>query len=68
MQEEDACRIIGDNSSRFCTIESHGNDSKRKLGAYELKPRDVDRRFFICQQLIQKQQRKGFFALEMRSG
>jgi len=30
-----ACRIIGDNSiSRFCTIESHGNDSKtRKLGA-----------------------------------
>jgi len=27
-------RIIGDNStSRFCTIESHGNDSKtRKLG------------------------------------
>ena len=29
-----ACRIIGGNStSRFCTIESHGNDSKRKLGA-----------------------------------
>jgi len=30
-----ACRIIGDNSTnRFCTIESHGNDSKtRKLGA-----------------------------------
>jgi len=29
------CRIIGDNSiSRFCTIESHGNDSKtRKLSA-----------------------------------
>jgi len=31
----EACRIIRDNSiSRFCTIESHGNDSKtRKLGA-----------------------------------
>jgi len=30
-----ACRIIGDNStSCFCTIESHGNDSKtRKLSA-----------------------------------
>jgi len=29
-----ACRIIGSNSSRFCTIESYGNDSKtRKLGA-----------------------------------
>ena len=30
-----ACRIIGGNStSRFCTIESHGNESKtRKLGA-----------------------------------
>jgi len=30
-----ACRIIGGNStSHFCTIESHGNDSKtRKLGA-----------------------------------
>jgi len=28
----EACRIIGGNSSRFCTIESHGNDSKtRKL-------------------------------------
>ena len=55
-----ACRIIGDNSiSRFCTIESHGNDSKtRKLP--ELKPRDVERRFFTCEQLIQRQQRKGF--------
>jgi len=28
-----ACRIIEGNSSRFCTVESHGNDSKiRKLG------------------------------------
>jgi len=27
---------------------------------YELKPRDVERRFFICEQLIQRQQRKGF--------
>jgi len=27
---------------------------------YELKPRDVEKRFFTCEQLIQKQQRKGF--------
>ena len=25
---------------------------------YELKPRDVERRFFTCEQLIQRQQRK----------
>jgi len=37
---------------------------------YELKPKDVERRFFICEQLIQRQQRKGFLriVLEMRSG
>jgi len=28
--------------------------------SYELKPRDVERRFFTCEQLIQRQQRKGF--------
>jgi len=27
---------------------------------YELKPRDVERRFFTCEQLIQRQQRKDF--------
>jgi len=27
---------------------------------YELKPRDIERRVFICEQLIQRQQRKGF--------
>ena len=27
---------------------------------YELKPRNVERRFFTCEQLIQRQQRKGF--------
>ena len=27
---------------------------------YELKSRDVKRRFFTCEQLIQKQQKKGF--------
>jgi len=27
---------------------------------YKLKPRDVERRFFTCEQLIQRQQKKGF--------
>ena len=27
---------------------------------YKLKPKDVERRFFTCEQLIQRQQRKGF--------
>ena len=27
---------------------------------YELKPRDVERRFFSCKQLLQRQNRKGF--------
>ena len=27
---------------------------------YELKPRDIERRFFTCEQLIERQQRKGF--------
>ena len=27
---------------------------------YELKPRDVERRFFACEQLLQRQKRKGF--------
>ena len=38
---------------------------------YELKPREVERRFFTCEQLIQRQQRKVFCIglwLEMRNG
>ena len=27
---------------------------------YKLKPKDVERRFFTCEQLIQRQQRKDF--------
>jgi len=33
---------------------------QRNWVSYELKPRDVERRFFTCEQLIQRQQRKGF--------
>ncbi|UYV68987.1 hypothetical protein LAZ67_6001900 [Cordylochernes scorpioides] len=35
----------------------------RKVGnwvPYELKPRDFERRFFTCEQLLQRQKRKGF--------
>jgi len=54
--------IGGNSTSRFCTIESHGNDSKTRM-PYELKPREVERRFFTCEQLIQRQQRKDFCGL-----
>jgi len=33
---------------------------QRNWVPYELRPRDVERRFFTCEQLIQRQQRKGF--------
>jgi len=57
--QKEFTELLINSTSRFCTIESHGNDSKtRKLP--ELKPRDVERRFFTCEQLIQRQQRKGF--------
>ena len=58
-----ACRIIeGNSTNRFCTIESHGNEPKQENWVpYELKPRDdFERRFFTCEQLIQRQQRKSF--------
>ena len=32
--QEEFAELLGNSTSRFCTIESHGNDSKtRKLGA-----------------------------------
>ena len=36
-------------------IQKQGN-----LVPYELKPRDVERRFFACEQLLQRQTRKEF--------
>jgi len=33
---------------------------QRNWVPYELKLRDIERRFFTCEQLIQRQQRKGF--------
>jgi len=40
---------------RAIVIQKQGN-----WVPYELKPRDIERRFFTCEQLIQRQQRKGF--------
>ena len=36
-------------------IQKQGN-----LVPYELKPRDIERRFFACEQLFERQKRKGF--------
>jgi len=51
-----------DSTSHFQTPESHDeNDSKtRKLSAVLLMPRDVEQHLFACEQLLEKQRRKGF--------
>jgi len=59
MQEELA-ESLGNSTSRFCTIESHRIQKQENWVPYELKLGDVERRFFTCEQLIQRQQRKGF--------
>ena len=54
--QEELAKLLGV-TKQAVMIESHGNDSKtRKLDALELelKPRDVERRFFTCEQLIQR--------------
>ena len=58
-----ACRIIGGNSTSLYSVRlrAMGMIQKQKNWVlYELKLRDVERRFFTCEQLIQRQQRKGF--------
>jgi len=44
-------------------LRAMGMIQKGNWVPYELKSRDVERRFFICEQLIQRQQRKGFFCI-----
>ena len=58
------CRIIGDNStSRFCTIESHGNDSKtRKLGALWTETERRWKAIFHLRTADSKTTEKRFFA------
>ena len=58
---EDSCQAqellvesLGVSTSHFETPQSHGNDSEARGNRvpYELKPRDVERRFFACDQLL----------------
>ena len=69
-----ACRIIGGNLiSRFCTIESHGNDWKtRKLGALWTETKKRWKVIFHLRTADSKTTEKRFFCiglwLEMKSG
>jgi len=66
-----ACRIIGSNStSRFCTIESHGNDSKtRKLSALWTETKRRWKAIFHLQTTDSKTTEKSIgLWLEMRNG
>ena len=72
--EQDSCQnqeelarhwIIGsDSTSHFKTLwEAKAMGMIQKQGnwvPYELKPRDVERRLFACEQLLERQRRKGF--------
>ena len=67
------CRIIGGNSTnRFCTIESHGNDSKtRKLGALNWNRETLKGDFSLANSWFKDNREKIFCIglwLEMRSG
>jgi len=70
----EACIIIGGNStSHFCTIESHGNNSKtRKLGALWTETERRWKAIFHLRTADSKTTEKRFFCiglwLEMRSG
>ena len=61
-----ACRIIGGNStSHFCTIESHGNDSKtRKLGALWTETERRWKTIFHLRTADSKRTEKRFFATD----
>ena len=67
-----ACRIIGDNStSRFCMIESHGNDSTtRKLDVLWTETEKRWKAIFHLRTAVSKTTEKRFFGLwlEMRNG
>ena len=59
--QEELARSLG--VTQQAISKRHGNDSEaRKLGAVRIgtKPRDVERRLFACEQLLERQRRKGF--------
>ena len=53
--------IRSDSTNNFISFEIIRNDSKaRELGSNELKPRNVERRFFTYEMLLTRHKRKGF--------
>jgi len=52
--------IRSDSTNNFISFEIIGNDSKGNWIPYELKPRNVERRFFTCEMLLARHKRKGF--------
>ena len=55
-------KLIGiDSKSHFETTQSHGNDSEaRKLGSVRVEAERCLTAFLCCEQLLQRQNRKGF--------
>lgn len=58
--QEELASAFGYPPNHFQAIACVGNDSKARNLGYDLKPRDVERRFFTCEQLLQRQKREGF--------
>lgn len=67
--DEDSCQTLRELATSLEVDESTVSKRLKAMGMiqkqgnwvpYELKPRDVERRFFICEQLLQRQKRKGF--------
>ena len=67
--DEDSCQTQEELAKSFGVTRQAISHRLKLLGMiqkqgnwvpYELKPRDVERRFFTCEQLLQRQQRKGF--------
>ena len=60
-QEELALVLRFTHQANFKRLRALGMIQKQETWVpYDLKPRDVERRFFICEQLLQRQKRKGF--------
>ena len=53
--QEELARSLGVTQQAMGMIQKQGN-----WVPYELKPRDVERRLFACEQLLERQRWKGF--------
>ena len=63
--DEDPCQTQEELASALAVIRQgvHTLGMIQKQGTwvpYDLKPSDVERRFFVCEKLLQRQRRKGF--------